>query len=284
MRGVMIQGTGSDVGKSIITTAFCRLFAREGEKVAPFKSQNMSNFSWKLANGNEISRAQAIQAEAAKVEASEWMNPILLKPTSEQTSKIILLGHAREILSGKEYRESFYEQGLQVIKESLRYLENHFDLVIMEGAGSPVEMNLKDRELVNMRVAELADVPVILVADIDRGGVFASIVGTLALLDEQERKRVKGILINKFRGDIRLFEDGVKWLENRTGIPVLGVLPFLENHGIEEEDSLSVQLNANKSIPPVQADRKYDELADAVAKHVDWKRVMQLINEWGPSR
>lgn len=240
MRGVMIQGTASDVGKSMIATALCRLFANEGVKTAPFKSQNMSNNSYVTHDGFEIGRAQGIQAEAAKTEADVKMNPILLKPRSDQESEVVLLGKAVKTLSGKGYRDTFYETGIDVINKALAQLADEYEVVVMEGAGSPVEMNLKDRELVNMKVAELADVPVFLVADIDRGGVFASIVGTLELFTEAERKRVKGILINKFRGDRSLFSDGVKWLEERTGLPVLGVLPYLHNHMIDSEDSLSL--------------------------------------------
>lgn len=246
MRGVMIQGTASDVGKSMIVTALCRLFANEGIKTAPFKSQNMSNNSYVTHDGFEIGRAQGIQAEAAKTEADVRMNPILLKPRSDQESEVVLLGKAVKTLSGKGYRDTFYETGIEVIKTALGQLAEEYDVIVMEGAGSPVEMNLKDRELVNMKVAELADVPVFLAADIDRGGVFASIVGTLALFTEEERKRVKGILINKFRGDRSLFTDGVKWIEEATGIPVLGVLPYLHNHMIDSEDSLSINEFRNK--------------------------------------
>jgi adenosylcobyric acid synthase len=240
MKGVMIQGTASDVGKSLIVTALCRMFANDGVKVVPFKSQNMSNNSYVTKDGKEIGRAQGIQAEAAKIEATVWMNPILLKPRSNQDSEIVYLGKSLKTLSGRGYRDSFYEKGLDVIKKSLEHLSSEYELVVIEGAGSPVEINLKDRELVNMKVAELADVPVILVADIDRGGVFASIVGTLELLEPDERQRVAGIIINKFRGDISLFEDGIHWLEKKTGIPVLGVLPYVENHMIDGEDSLSL--------------------------------------------
>ncbi|CRK80978.1 cobyric acid synthase [Neobacillus massiliamazoniensis] len=241
MKGIMIQGTASDVGKSFIVTALCRILANEGVKVTPFKSQNMSNNSYVTKDGKEIGRAQGIQAEAAKIEATEWMNPILLKPCSDQHSEIVYLGKALEMLSGREYREKFYENGLEVVKSSLKQLENEFDMVVIEGAGSPVEINLNDREIVNMTVAELADVPVVLVADIDRGGVFASIVGTIELLEPNERKRVRGLIINKFRGDFTLFEDAIQWLENRTGIPILGVLPYIENHMVDGEDSLSLQ-------------------------------------------
>ncbi|CAH2712959.1 Cobyric acid synthase [Neobacillus rhizosphaerae] len=241
MKGVMIQGTASDVGKSLIVTAMCRILANEGVKVTPFKSQNMSNNSYVTVDGKEIGRAQGIQAEAARNEPTVWMNPILLKPRSNQNAEVVYLGKAIETYSGREYREQFYEKGIEVIKKSLDHLEEHFEVVVIEGAGSPVEINLKDREIVNMMVAELADVPVVLVADIDRGGVFASIVGTLDLLEPKERKRVVGLIINKFRGDITLFEDGIDWLEKRTGIPVLGVLPFMENHMIDGEDSLSLR-------------------------------------------
>lgn len=240
MRGIMIQGTASDVGKSLIVTALCRMFANEGLKAVPFKSQNMSNNSYVTLDGKEIGRAQGIQAEAAKIEANVWMNLILLKPRSHQDSEVVYLGVAAESLSGREYRERFYEKGLEVIRESLSHLEKEFNLLVIEGAGSPVEVNLNDREIVNMRVAEMADVPVILVSDIDRGGVFASIIGTLELLKPGERKRVAGLLINKFRGDLSLFENGIRWLEERTGIPVLGVLPYVENHMIDGEDSLSI--------------------------------------------
>ncbi|WP_409303336.1 cobyric acid synthase [Peribacillus sp. SCS-155] len=240
MKGIMIQGTSSDAGKSFLATIFCRLLSKEGVKVAPFKSQNMSNNSYVTRDGFEIGRAQGIQAEAANTEASPYMNPILLKPTSQQSSEVILFGRPLATLSGMAYRETFYEKGLDAIQMALGKLRETYQAVVIEGAGSPVEINLKKRELVNMKVAELADVPVLLVSDIERGGVFASIVGTLELMDPLERARVKGLLINKFRGDIRLFEDGVAWLEKRTGLPVLGVIPFMESHMIEAEDSLSL--------------------------------------------
>ncbi|MDP4551638.1 cobyric acid synthase [Alkalihalobacillus macyae] len=239
MNGIMIQGTASDVGKSLIVTAFCRLLANEGYAVAPFKSQNMSNNSYVTMEGKEIGRAQGAQAEAARTEASVWMNPILLKPRSDQHAEVIQFGTSYRTLSGKDYRDSYYHMGIESIQRALSHLNDTYDVIIMEGAGSPVEVNLKDRELVNMKVAEMADVPVLLVADIDRGGVFASVIGTLELLEPDERERVKGIIINKFRGDPELFEDGITWIEERTGIPVVGVLPYVE-HRVEGEDSLSI--------------------------------------------
>lgn len=281
MKGVMIQGTASDVGKSLIVTALCRLFALEGVRVAPFKSQNMSNFSYVTKDGKEIGLAQGQQAEAAGTDATEWMNPILLKPTSDQHSEVIFLGQPLKTLSGRAYRESFYEKGIAVIEESLRKLAENYELVVIEGAGSPAEINLKDRELVNMKVAELSDVPVILVADIDRGGVFASIIGTLELLEEEERRRVRGIFINKFRGDSTLFEDGRQWIEERTGIPVLGVIPFIINHGIAEEDSLSLQGKGVRRMDSSQDKEKYDRLALTLKESIDWEGLKEIVNSWG---
>lgn len=238
MQGIMVQGTSSDVGKSMICAAFCRLLADQGRKVAPFKSQNMSNNSYVTVLGEEIGRAQGVQAEAAGIVATVDMNPILLKPESDMKSQVVLFGKKLQTMEGMDYRSHFYKQGLAAIDQALLNLSKEFTHVVIEGAGSPAEVNLNDRELVNMAVAERADVPVILVADIERGGVFASIVGTLALMPNPER--VKGLLINKFRGDIQLFEDGIAFLESYTGIPVLGVIPYLPNHGIEQEDSLGV--------------------------------------------
>ncbi|WP_079508839.1 cobyric acid synthase [Mesobacillus jeotgali] len=247
MKGIMVLGTASDVGKSLIATAICRAYANEGVRVAPFKSQNMSNNSYVTSDGKEIGRAQGIQAEAARTEATVWMNPILLKPRSDQNAEVVLFGKAVNTLSGKAYRDIFYEKGLKAISSAFENLEDEYEMIVMEGAGSPVEINLKDRELVNMKVAEIADVPAVLVADIDRGGVFASIIGTLELMTPEEKLRVKGLIINKFRGDLSLFEEGIKWLESRTGIPVLGVLPFLENHMIDGEDSLSIPASTYKA-------------------------------------
>ncbi len=236
----MIQGTASDVGKSVICTAICRILSNQKYAVTPFKSQNMSNNSYVTIDGKEIGRAQGVQAEAARVEASVYMNPILLKPQSDRVSEIVRLGQRYQSLSGKNYRREFYQTGIETITLALSQLEKEFDYIVIEGAGSPAEVNLNDREIVNMKVAELADVPVVLVSDIDRGGVFASIVGTLQLLPEHQRKRVKGLIINKFRGDESLFASGKEWLEQYTGIKVLGVIPHLHDITIEGEDSLSM--------------------------------------------
>ncbi|WP_234028525.1 cobyric acid synthase [Lentibacillus sp. Marseille-P4043] len=274
----MIQGTASNVGKSLLVTAICRILANEGYTVAPFKSQNMSNYTYFLKDGAEISRSQALQAEAAKQEPTIWMNPIMLKPRSDLQAEVVLLGKPANTLSGRDYRDTFYETGLEVIHKSLTKLSNDYDVVVMEGAGSPVELNLKDKELVNMKVAEIADVPVLLVADIDRGGVFASIVGTLELLHPEERARVKGIIINKFRGDPALFADGIRWMEEKTGIPVLGLLPHVE-HLIEAEDSLSDQQTTPKAANSI-TDNKYDDLAEKLKAHLDWHQIITILKRW----
>lgn len=270
MKGVMIQGTASGVGKSLITAALCRIFANEGFRTAPFKSQNMAQDTYITEDGREIARPQGIQAEAARAEASVWMNPILLKPQSDEKSTVILLGEEMETLSGREYRDLFYQKGRETVQKALRYLQARYDILILEGAGSPVEVNLKDRELVNMSVAEMADVPVFLVADIDRGGVFASITGTLSLLSPGERNRVQGLIINKFRGDRTLFVDGIRWLEDHTGIPVLGLIPFMPldffgRHVAERE-------------------QVYERLAEEMLKHLDWKKTKEIIMNWGNDR
>ncbi|WP_216831674.1 cobyric acid synthase [Alkalihalobacterium elongatum] len=241
MKGIMLQGTGSDVGKSVLVTALCRILARKNRKVTPFKSQNMSNNSYVTVDGKEIGRAQGVQAEAAKTEANVYMNPILLKPRSTMDSEVVLFGEVYSTYSGRSYREHFYKKGIEAIKKALTELAKRHEYVVIEGAGSPVEVNLNDRELVNMKVAQVADVPVILIADIERGGVFASVVGTLQLLSNEDRKRVKGIIINKFRGDSSLFTDGVSWIEAYTGVKVVGVIPYYDHISIEGEDSLSIQ-------------------------------------------
>lgn len=280
MRGVMIQGTSSDAGKSVIATAFCRIFSDLKFRVAPFKSQNMSNISYRFADGKEMSRAQAIQAEAARVAPNIHMNPILLKPTGNMHSDVILFGEKYTHLSGKQYRQQFYDIGLQAIQTSLAYLYDQYELLVIEGAGSPVEINLNDRELVNMKVAELADVPVLLVADIERGGVFASVVGTLALLNEAERARVQGIIINKFRGDLSLFDSGVQFLEERTGKKVIGVIPYFDQIAIEPEDSLSEKTGSRQELPYTGSDR-YDALAAHVRKYIDLQYVLDVVQGWG---
>lgn len=238
---VMIQGTHSDAGKSIITTAFCRIFSQDGFRTAPFKSQNMALNSYITLDGKEIGRAQGVQAEAAGIAATTDMNPILIKPSRENESQIVVHGKVLQNMNAFEYRRSFFETGLHLIQDSLAALYETYDCIVIEGAGSPAEVNLNDRELVNMRVASMADAPVILVGDIEKGGVFASLVGTLQLLSEQDRKRIIGVIINKFRGDLSLLKPGLDWFESYSGKPVLGVIPYLTDLTIEAEDSVVLQ-------------------------------------------
>lgn len=237
-RNIMIVGTASNVGKSIITAGLCRIFYQDGNTVSPFKSQNMALNSFITKSGKEMGRAQVVQAEAAGIEPEVYMNPILLKPTTDRKSQVIVNGKVYKNMDAKEYFA--YKHNLKSdIMEAYNYIKENFDISVLEGAGSPAEINLKDDDIVNMGMAEMAEAPVILVADIDRGGVFASIYGTIMLLEEEERKRIKGVIINKFRGDKGLLMPGIEMIENLTNIPVLGVLPFVKL-GIEEEDSLGI--------------------------------------------
>lgn len=236
---LMIQGTTSDAGKSLLVAALCRILVNKGFKVAPFKSQNMALNSFPTEEGHEIGRAQALQAMAAKIQPTVDMNPILLKPTDSQRAQVIVKGKVYKNLSAREYH--IEKTGLiNVVEGSLRKLRSKYDLVIIEGAGSPAEINLKKEDIANMRIAKMADAPVLLVGDIDRGGVFASLVGTLDLLDDEERNRVKGLVINKFRGDVTLLEPGIEFIEKRTGKKVLGTVPYMKNLKLDSEDSLAL--------------------------------------------
>lgn len=238
---LMVQGTASHVGKSVLVSALCRMFRQDGFRVAPFKAQNMSNNSYVTANGGEIGRAQAVQAEAAGVDARVEMNPVLLKPEADHTSQVVLMG--RPILSaGSRDYYDLKPRLWESVSASLDTLRDEYDIVVVEGAGSPAEINLKATEIVNMRVALYAQAPVLLCADIDRGGVFAAIVGTLELLEPEERKTVQGFIINKFRGDVSLLTDGLTWLEEKTGTPVVGVVNHFRDIHIPEEDSVALDL------------------------------------------
>lgn len=244
-KSIMIQGTASSVGKSLIVTALCRIFTLDGFRVAPFKSQNMALNSFITIDGKEMGRAQAVQAEACNVEPSVLMNPILLKPSSDVGSQVIIKGKVYKNMTAEEYQR-FKPKLREIVKEAYEELASQYDIVVIEGAGSPAEINLKDSDLVNMGMAEIADCPVLLVGDIDKGGVFASIVGTLILLDQKERKRVKGIIINKFRGDVEILKPGLVMLEKIIKRPVLGVIPYLDIH-IDEEDSATDYLKVSKN-------------------------------------
>src|SRR5690625_1021761 len=269
----MIQGTASNVGKSLITTGLCRLFARHGHKITPFKAQNMSGYSFQTADMREIGIAQAQQAEAANITPSVQMNPVLLKVLPDKQIACFLLGEKQKVIEGSHFKETYYQLAKETIQTTLVQLKQNYEALILEGAGSPVEMNLKEHELANMAIAEMADVPVILVADIDRGGAFASIVGTLQLLTAQEKSRISGIIINKFQGDIESFSSGVKWLENYTNIPVLGVVPYLE-HDLMEEDALADSVKANHT--PAQKEATYNKLADHLDSYVDFSKIKAI--------
>ncbi|MBV4425347.1 cobyric acid synthase [Clostridium tyrobutyricum] len=234
MAKIMIQGTGSSVGKSIIVTALCRIFMQDGYSVSPFKSQNMSLNSYITLDGKEMGRAQVLQAYAAGLEPQVYMNPILLKPTSDRKSQIIVNGEVYGNATAVEYH-NMKLKFREMLKKHFLYMESQFDIIVMEGAGSPAEINLRDRDIVNMGMAEIADAPVILVGDIDKGGVFASLAGTMLLLKDNEKKRVKGTIINKFRGDIEILKPGLDMLEDIIKIPGLGVVPYFDLN-LEDED------------------------------------------------
>jgi adenosylcobyric acid synthase len=236
----MVLGTSSHVGKSLLAAALCRIFAQQGYRVAPFKSQNMSLNSAVTPEGLEIGRAQALQAEAAGIFPSVHMNPILLKPCGDMTSQIMVRGKIWGRLTASDYHLRRVEELLPIVRESYEFLAAENDVVILEGAGSPAEINLKQHDIVNMRMAELADAACLLVGDIDRGGVFASLLGTVELLDPQEQARIQGFLINKFRGDIQLLEPGLRMMEDRLGKPCLGVVPYMSQLTLDEEDSLGL--------------------------------------------
>ena len=240
-KAIMVQGTMSNSGKTFVTAGLCRVFKQDGYRVAPFKSQNMALNSYITKEGLEIGRAQAMQAEAAMIEPTHWMNPILLKPTSNMGSQVIVNGEVYDNLSAQDYYKMKDNLAPEVMK-AFRHLADENDIVVIEGAGSPAEINLAENDIVNMGMAKMADAPVILVADIDRGGVFASAYGTIKLLPKEDQDRFCGVVINKFRGDVEILKPGLKMLEDLTGKPVLGVIP-MEKIDVDDEDSLSDRLN-----------------------------------------
>ena len=248
---IMVQGTMSGAGKSLLCAALCRVFAQDGYRVAPFKSQNMALNSFVTRDGLEMGRAQVVQAQAAGIEPDVRMNPILLKPSSDVGSQVIVNGEVRGQMKAADY----FRHKKQLIPDILAAYNNlaeDVDIIVIEGAGSPAEINLKADDIVNMGLAKLVDAPVLLAGDIDRGGVFAQLYGTVALLEQEERARIAGLVINKFRGDVEILRPGLAMLEEKTGLPVLGVVPYLHVE-IEDEDSLSERLNANRAVKPLDA-------------------------------
>jgi adenosylcobyric acid synthase len=235
---LMIQGTGSNVGKSVLVTGLCRIFLQDGYQVAPFKSQNMALNSFVTREGHEIGRAQAVQAQACRLWPNVNMNPVLIKPSSDCKAQVVVMGKPAFELPAELF-PSYRKRVESFVRRAFQNLSEAYDVVVLEGAGSPAEINLREGDIVNMAMAEIADAPVLLVGDIDKGGVFASFVGTLELLAPGERERVKGFIINKFRGEKKLLLPAIDFLEARTGRPVLGVVPYFTDIKIPEEDSLA---------------------------------------------
>jgi len=240
-RALMVLGTASHAGKSILTAALCRILANDGFRVAPFKAQNMSLNSAATPDGREIGRAQALQAEACRIAPSAEMNPILIKPSCDTASQVIVMGTVWGQVTAADYHQRRVEELFPVVVEAYRRLAAEHDIVVLEGAGSPAEINLKAHDIVNMRIAKAADAACLLAGDIDRGGVFASLLGTVELLDDDERAMLRGFIINKFRGDISLLRPGLEMIAERIGMPCAGVVPWIPNLGLDEEDSVALE-------------------------------------------
>ncbi len=289
---IMVLGTSSGAGKSLTVTAICRLLKNLGEKPIPFKGQNMSNNAWVDWNGGEMAYSQALQAFACGIIPSSEMNPILLKPQGDSTSEVIHLGKSIGITTAKNYYKDWFIPGWEVIKKSLKYIysRNPNCRLIIEGAGSPVEMNLIHRDLTNLRIAKYLEANCILVTDIERGGVFSQIIGTLELLKPEEKKLIKGILINRFRGDLSLFEEGKKWIENKTQIPVLGIIPWLDDK-FPPEDSLDLlerkSFTKNPEIkvgiiklPSISNFSDFDPLENEESLIIEWVMESQKLDKF----
>lgn len=278
-RTLMIQGTSSGAGKTTLVTALCRIFSDEGYKISPFKSQNMSSYSY-VGEGFEISRAQAIQAIAARTEIIPIMNPILLKPLGNYTSQVFVNGKSYRKMHAKDYYKKFaLSTGLKESKNALDQLLRTNDIVILEGAGSPAEINLQKYDIANMRMAEYCKSPVILITDIDKGGSFASILGTLSLLDKKYQKLIKGFVINKFRGDMTILYPSYLVLKKKTLRPVIGTIPLIEFE-IPDEDSLHtspIQVSWTKNYLSI-LNKEIDHLAHIVKKNLDMKKIGDMLN------
>lgn len=279
MNSLMIQGTSSGAGKTTLVTALCRIFSNKGYSVAPFKSQNMSNFSY-IGKNFEISRAQAIQAIAARCEITPDLNPILLKPLGNYYSDVFVQGKKFARMHATQYYQKFIKtRGMNFATKSFRNLQQTYDIVILEGAGSPAEINLEKFDIANMKMAKLANSPVLLISDIDRGGSFASLVGTMSLLDKHYQKLVRGFVLNKFRGDVNILKTGFRKIKKITQRPVLGVIPMLD-FNLPEEDSLSVIAKdlawTKKNIDLMELN--IEKLSKIVSKNLNVKEIERMMN------
>ncbi len=277
MTSIMVQGTASSAGKSLLVTGLCRIFAEDGHKVYPFKSQNMSSKMHITEEGYKMSTAQALQAMAAGIKPDPRMNPILLNPLTDMGSRVILLGEEKDQMEAVEYFE--YKNELKpMIQNIYKEIESENDIVVIEGAGSPAEINLKENDIVNMGMAEMADSPVILVADIDRGGVFASLYGTVMLLEEKERDRIKGLVINKFRGDKTLLNPGIKMIEDMLNIPVIGTIPFTHFELVDEDTLADYDKICNEN-PQTdeELEEEFKKLSRVLRENLDMELIYSLV-------
>ena len=269
----MIQGTTSSAGKSLFCTGLCRIFKKKGLKVVPFKSQNMSSIFFTTADGKKISSAQALQARAAGIEPRPEMNPILLIPKTDVGSKVIILGEEKKEMKAREYFE-YKKTCKPMILKTFQKLEKENDIVVIEGAGSPAEINLNQNDIVNMGMAEMADAPVLLIADIDRGGIFAQLYGTVMLLPEKDRKRIKGMIINKFRGDKSLLDPGIKMIEDLVKIPVIATIPYMH---LELADEYSLIDDDKRCNTQAQSDAELEKELDKLAALIEENSDMDFI-------
>ena len=272
----MVQGATSSAGKSLLCTGLCRYFYKKGLKVFPFKSQNMSRNAFVDEDGNKIATAQVQQAFACNRKPDVKMNPVLLIPKTDVGSTVVLFGKEFKDMKAREYFE-YKKELLPVIEKTFSEIESENDIVVVEGAGSPAEINLRENDIVNMGLAELVDLPVILVADIDRGGVFASLYGTVMLLSENERKRIKGLVINKFRGDKTLLDSGIEQIEKLTGIPVIGTIPYVKLNIPDEDSLVDYDKPANHGgVTREELEIEFDKLMNAIADNMDMKLVEEI--------
>lgn len=273
----MIQGTTSSAGKSLFCTGLCRIFKKKGLKVIPFKSQNMSSIFFTTADGKKISSAQALQARAAGIEPRPEMNPILLIPKTDVGSKVIILGEEQKEMKAREYFE-YKKTCKPMILETFQKLEKENDIVVIEGAGSPAEINLNQNDIVNMGMAEMADAPVLLIADIDRGGVFAQLYGTVMLLPEKDRKRIKGMIINKFRGDKSLLDPGIKMIEDLVKIPVIATIPYMHLELADEDSLIDDDKKCNtQAQSDAELEKELDKLAALIEENSDMDFICKTV-------